>query len=76
MLVPSGGIDTLVDGRLKSTVSTTGAISSRTDLIRDLRAAGDPLHLMAAEALVASSALAERLQERVHQLEAIARLND
>lgn len=48
---------------------------SAFDLIRDLRAAGGPLHLIAAEALVARGAELERLQERIYQLEAIARLN-
>jgi len=37
-----------------------------------LRAVGDPLHLEAADALAATGAAAERLQERVYQLEAIA----
>jgi hypothetical protein len=45
------------------------------ELISSLRAAGDPLHLLAAEALVTLHTTAERLQERIHQLEAIARLN-
>ena len=45
------------------------------DLVALLRAGSDPLHLMAAEALTVSRATAERLQERVYQLEAIARLN-
>ena len=40
-----------------------------------LRAAGEPLHLMAADALANSGTTTERLQERVCQLEAIARLN-
>jgi hypothetical protein len=39
-----------------------------------LRAAADPLHLMAAEALGNLGTLAEGLQERVYQLEAIATL--
>jgi hypothetical protein len=45
------------------------------DLIRSLRAAGDPLHLLAADALVAECAEIERLQARALQLEAVARLN-
>ncbi|HEY6924680.1 MAG TPA: hypothetical protein VI653_14500 [Steroidobacteraceae bacterium] len=45
------------------------------DLIALLRSAGDPLHLLAADTLVSLQAMAERLQERVYQLEAIARLN-
>ena len=45
------------------------------ELVSALSAAGDPLHLMAADALVQWRATAERLQERVSQLEAIARLN-
>lgn len=44
-------------------------------MISALRSAGDPPHLMAAEALVTLHTTAERLQERIHQLEAIARLN-
>ena len=46
-----------------------------TDLIRSLRAAGDPLHLLAAEALIAWYAEVERLRTRALQLEAVARLN-
>ena len=45
------------------------------DLIRSLRAAGDPLHLRAAEALVARDTEVERLRARALQLEAVARLN-
>ena len=45
------------------------------DLIARLRAAGDPLHLLAAEALVAGCAEVERLRARALQLEAVARLN-
>ena len=48
---------------------------SSPDLVTQLRAAGDPLHMMAAEALSNLGTLAERLQARVSQLEAIARLN-
>jgi hypothetical protein len=48
---------------------------SSTDLVARLRAAGDPLHLLAAEALVAWYAEVERLRARVLQLEAVARLN-
>ena len=46
-----------------------------TDLIRSLRAAGDPLHLRAAEALVARDTEVERLRARAMLLEAVARLN-
>ena len=45
------------------------------DLIRRLRAAGDPLHLLAADALISWSAEVERLRARALQLEAVARLN-
>jgi hypothetical protein len=45
------------------------------DLINSLRAAGDPLHLLAAEALVAWYAEVERLRARALQLEAVAHLN-
>jgi hypothetical protein len=38
---------------------------SFAELITRLRADGDPLHLMAAEALVNLSTTAERLQERL-----------
>ena len=48
---------------------------SPADLVTRLRAAGGPLHLMAAEALANWRATADRLQERVAQLEAIARLH-
>ena len=48
---------------------------SLVDLIRDLRAAGDPLHLMAADALMASHAELERLRARLKLIEAVARLN-
>jgi hypothetical protein len=44
-------------------------------VISALRSAGDPLHLMAAEALVTLHTTAERLQERIHQLEARGRYN-
>ncbi len=42
---------------------------------RSTRAGGDPPQVMAANALDASSAEAERLRARIEQLEAIARLN-
>ena len=45
------------------------------DLIRSLRAAGDPLHLGAAEARVARDPEVERLRARAMLLEAVARLN-
>jgi hypothetical protein len=45
------------------------------DLISSLRAAGDPLHLLAAEALAAWYAEVETLRARALQLEAVARLN-
>jgi hypothetical protein len=45
------------------------------DLVSQLRAPGDPLHLMAAETLVAWSAGLERLRARALQLEAVALLN-
>jgi hypothetical protein len=44
-------------------------------LIARLRSTGDPLHLLAADALIASSSEAEQLRQRVQQLEAIAKLN-
>jgi hypothetical protein len=47
---------------------------SSIDLVARLRAAGDPLHLLAAEALVAWYAEVERLRARALQLEAVARL--
>ena len=40
-----------------------------------LRASGDPIQMMAADALAASAAETERLRERVAKLEAVARLN-
>jgi hypothetical protein len=45
------------------------------DLIRSLRTAGDPLHVLAAEALIAWCAEVEKLRARAEQLEAVARLN-
>ena len=65
---------------IKSTVSPQGPVSSRldpswADLIARLRAAGDPLHLLAADALTAWSAELETLRARALQLEAVARLN-
>jgi hypothetical protein len=45
------------------------------DLIASLRAAGDPLHLLAADALAAGSAEVEGLRARARLLEAVARLN-
>ena len=48
---------------------------SSADLVARLRAAGDPLHILAAEALVAWCAEVERLRARALQLEAVARLN-
>ena len=48
---------------------------SSADLVARLRAAGDPLHRLAADALVVSCAEAERLRDRVELLEAVARLN-
>jgi len=48
---------------------------SPADLISSLRAAGDPLHLLAADALIAWCAEIERLRARALQLEAVARLN-
>lgn len=50
-------------------------MNAAPDLVARLQAAGDPLHLLAAEALVNWQATTERLHERVTQLEAIARLN-
>jgi hypothetical protein len=48
---------------------------SPADLIASLRAAGDPLHLLAADALTAWSAELETLRARAILLEAVARLN-
>jgi len=48
---------------------------SSADLVAQLRAASDPLHVLAADALVANDAQVKRLRERIVQLEAIARLN-
>jgi hypothetical protein len=45
------------------------------DLIARLRTAGDPLHLLAADALVAWDVEVETLRARALQLEAVARLN-
>ena len=45
------------------------------DLVHQLRAAGDPLHRLAADALVVLATEVEHLQERVYQLEGVARLN-
>jgi hypothetical protein len=47
---------------------------SSADLIARLRA-GDPLHLLAADALVARFAEVEKLRARAELLEAVARLN-
>ena len=44
------------------------SIFAALELVPILRTAGDPLHLMAAEALVTLHTTAERLQERVYQL--------
>jgi len=46
-----------------------------SDLIARLRAAGDSLHLLAADALVAEAAEVARLRDRALLLEAVARLN-
>jgi hypothetical protein len=48
---------------------------SPADLVARLRAAGDPLHLLAADAFVAGYAEIEKLRARAVQLEAVARLN-
>ena len=48
---------------------------SFVDLVARLRAAGDPLHLLAADALVAWYAEVEKLRARALLLEAVARLN-
>jgi hypothetical protein len=48
---------------------------SPAQLIARLRAAGDPLHLLAADALVAECAEVETLRARALLLEAVARLN-
>ena len=50
-------------------------MSAAPDLVTQLRAAGDRLHVLAADALEPSGAELERLSERVEQLEAIAGLN-
>jgi hypothetical protein len=48
---------------------------STADLVARLRDAGDPLHVLAADALVACYAEVERLRARALLLEAVARLN-
>jgi len=48
---------------------------SAADLICRLRTAGDPLHRLAADALVASLCEIERLTARVEVLQGVARLN-
>ncbi len=48
---------------------------SSADLLTQLRSGGDPLQMLAADALAASSAETERLHERIAQLAAVARLN-
>lgn len=45
------------------------------DLLRDLRAAGDPLHLAAAAALAAAARQEEELRARLELIEGVARLN-
>jgi hypothetical protein len=45
------------------------------DLVASVRAAGDPLHLLAADALVAECAEVEKLRARALLLEAVARLD-
>jgi hypothetical protein len=45
------------------------------DLISTLRAAADPLHLLAADALITRDVEIERLRARALQLESVARLN-
>jgi hypothetical protein len=45
------------------------------DLISRLRAAGDPLHLEAAEAITAARAREERLLTRLKLIEGVTRLN-
>src|SRR5262249_33699933 len=44
-------------------------------LLNRLRSAGDPLHLIAADALTANSAEIQRLRARIQILEWVARLN-
>ena len=48
---------------------------SPADLIRKLRAAGDPLHLAAADALAAAARQEEKLRARLKLIEGVARLN-
>ena len=48
---------------------------SAADLVSQLRAAGDPLHRLAADALIASLSEIERLTARVELFQGVARLN-
>jgi hypothetical protein len=48
---------------------------SPADLIRELRGAGEPLHMAAAEALTAALAQEDRLRARLKLIEGVARLN-
>jgi ABC-type uncharacterized transport system fused permease/ATPase subunit len=59
----------------KSNQSHFGPFGGSQDRIASLRATGDRLHVLAAAALTTSNTEAERLRQRIAQLEAIARLN-
>jgi len=48
---------------------------SSDELIPKLLSAGDPLHVLAAEALTAQASVVESLRERAAMFEAIARIN-
>ena len=55
--------------------SKSSDFSPYCELVSALRAAGDRLHVLAADALELSCAEVESLSERVEKLEAIGRLN-